>query len=359
MSHRKLSLKKLVGAVVVTSAVFGVAVPAQAGLIDPIDTAMITSGALPDSPEARVDANTLDSRFSGVVSIFTQRAGRGYICTGALVGKRSVVSAGHCVDADGNGVAIDLNAPGNSVEVVFNHNGDYADIIGASAISIDAGYQGFGKCPAGSTRRSCVNDDVAVITLGRDAPADAKVYKIATNPLTVGTRIMMAGYGTSGDGVNGYTVDPEFHIKRVGQNYVDLLDLDDEQGFSGRAEVFVADFDGAGEDTHCTYFDVCTPQLPNDVEGGIGGGDSGGPSFVEMYGELTLVANNTFSRRYFADQIDGTFGTALGGMILGSYSDYINRATGGDVTFVPEPGSVMLFGLGALALAGARRRKQK
>ena len=41
------------------------------------------------------------------------------------------------------------------------------------------------------------------------------------------------------------------------------------------------------------------------------GGDSGGPSFVEMYGELMLIATNTFSATP-RGMVGGTFGTYFG-----------------------------------------------
>lgn len=355
MFARKLSLKKIAG-MTLAAGVLAASASAQASIVTGGTlTPVITSGALPDSPAAHVDANTPASAFSGVVSINIRYDGQSFICSGALVGKRQVISAGHCVDTDGNGTVVDLNKPGTDVRVVFNSNGNVNALVYASAVSMNSDYKGFGHCPVG-VNSFCVNDDIAVITLKNDAPASAKIYKVATNPLNAGTRIMMAGYGTSGDGVNGYYVSPSFTTKRVGENYVDLFDQDDEQGFTGRNEVYYSDFDGNGQDTFCSFYGACSPILPNNRESGIGGGDSGGPSFVNMYGELVLVANNTFSGR-FSGQVAGTFGTYFGGIILGGYADYLQEATGGNITFVPEPGSFALFGLGAAALLGARRRR--
>lgn len=223
-------------------------------------------------------ALTLLASVSGiaVVSINIRYDGLSFICSGTLVSKRDVVSAGHCVDTDGLGHVIDISKSfamsGKDVRVVFNSEPTVGSpgraIVTADKVTMNPKYAGFGNCAAAVTDPTafCVNDDISVIHLTADAPSTAKIYKIW--------------------------------------------------------------------------------------------GDSGGPSFMDAYGENVLVGNNTFSETFFDGQVGGTFGTAMGGILMDAYLDFLRSATDGRAVIVPEPETALLVMLG-LAAAGATQRRRK
>jgi hypothetical protein len=358
-----MSRSRLVSVLIAGSALL--AAPAFAAQVDGIYSPLVTAGdpagTPPDTPADRVDPNVPTSPYSGVVSINIRYDGKSFICSGALISKRHVLSAGHCVDTTGNGDVIDVSEPfavsGRDVRVVYNATSIVGDpgraVVTATKVTMHPDYDGFGNCPPG-VAGFCLNDDLAIIELPEDAPDSAQVYRVQYGAVPAGSIFNMVGYGTSGDGVSGYYVSPNFRIKRSGFNVYDLADLDDEKNFvAGGAEVWYADFDGLGIDTFCLLGLVCGDTLGNDIEAGIGGGDSGGPSFIWVDGELRLVANNTFGGR-FAGQVPGTFGTYFGGILLSSYYDWL-RDNGG---VIPEPGALGLGLFGLAGLAFARRRKR-
>lgn len=339
----------------------------------------IVVGIPPDSPAAHVDPNLASSLFSGVVSINIRYSGGSYICSGTLVNSTQVVTAGHCVDTTGNGDVIDVSQPfavsGRDVRVVFNSNGTQNAVMTASAVSMDPRYLGFGNCPPGNDPQSfCVNNDIAVITLGSAAPSTARIYPVAANPISGPVPITMVGYGTSGTGNTGGTISPSFQIKRTGQNYSEYYELDSYQFFEGGPEgVWYADFDGtanAQQNLFCTssyaslWGNLCAPTLANHLESAIAGGDSGGAAFMLVNGQYVLVGNTTFGGTMTEDEVDSTYGTFFGGITTGSQIDYLLAATNGNLTLVtvpvpvPEPANVLLMALGLGGIGAVLRRRR-
>jgi hypothetical protein len=330
---------------------------------------LIQAGAPPDSPAGRVDPNQPTSPFTGVVSVnirYTPIGGtqQSFICSGAAISPFMVLTAAHCVDPLDNGQVIDITQIGNDVRVIVNDDPFFnpaTDLITASQVTIHPDYQGFGICPDGTF--GCVNDDLAIIRLSQALPDTVQTYRLYDDEVAPGTAFTMVGYGTSGDGVNGYTVAPNFFVKRVGANVYDLFDNDDEAGFAAGSprEVWYYDFDGTRSglfrDTFCILGLACSAYLGNDVETHLGGGDSGGPSFVQSWtGEYFLVANNTFGINFcYRDDRpcrSGDFGDVGGGVLLHSYLSWIRTTAE-----ISEPSILALLGLGALLLGAFTRRR--
>ena len=334
---------------------------AGVSVTDPIP--MIVAGDPPaDSPPQRVDANDSTSAFAGVGSLQILYNGSTIKCSGTLISPWHVLTAGHAVDVDGDDGVIDVLAA--NVTFHLNANGNYSSSITASKITIHPDFKGFAN-PA-------VNDDLAIITLSEAAPAGVPIYDLYTLPVTAATTLTLVGYGKSGDGRNGFSVlaPASFTVKRTGQNAADLFAINDEGATSGQINYFTSDDNPSGTVNEAFVFDFDAPagyvnnednpvpnlwgggtSLGNTLETTVGGGDSGGPSFILVGDEYRIAGINTFSFSVISapnKRFDAPlFGSGGGGMLVPAYADWINSV-------IPEPATVGLLLLGGLFIL--RRR---
>jgi len=289
------------------------------------------NGTPADSPDLRVDPNLPASEFAGVGSLQIRDGAQSYICTATAISLRHVLTAAHCLDLDDTG---DIDVTPQNVTFRLNHTSSPLSILG-SALAVHPSWTGFNS--------PSVNDDVAVVTLSTDIPADVPVYPLYDSEFQGSETMTLVGYGRSGNGVNGYTVDASFTVKRYGQNQADLYDTDDEG--SGVKEVFEYDFDGPTSSTNRAG----GLTLGNDVETTLGGGDSGGPAFVRVNGELQVFGINTYTFRFgLFTAAAPKFGSGGGGIVVAPYTDFINSVVSGNPV-VPQTIAVDSFDTGTFA----------
>jgi Trypsin len=267
------------------------------------------TGSPADSPANRVDPNTTTSPFAGVGSIEIRTRRGAYICTGTPIDSTHVVTAAHCLDINSDGQVTSRDGI-RSVTFALNYGGNITNTITASAYAVHPDFTGFA--------RPSVNDDIAVLTLSTSISAAVPKYSMYTGTLADSTELVLVGYGRSGTGVSGYTVDASYSVKRVGYNNPNAYYSQDDSGRPAANEVFRYDFDGATGNGL-----MGGPTLGNARETTVGGGDSGGPSFVLVGGSYQLAGVNTFTQNSSVASAP-LFGSLGGGMVVKEYASWIN-----------------------------------
>lgn len=266
----------------------------------------LMAGAPPDSPAARVDPNLPSSPWTGVVGVVT--GGSAY--SGVAVGAQHVLTAAH--------VAAGV-APA-ALQVVVNRT----SVPASMAVSTVTTFPG----------AAFPYNDLSLLTLAQPLPAGTAVYPIVDTAQPTGTLLTLVGYGASGSGAVGPSINASSSVRRSGRNVLDQLT--DRLDSSGRTGLFyLYDFDGpVGNGA------LGGATLGNAVETSVAGGDSGSGAFVDdgaggpaLYGlsnvALSFVAGSTAT---------GVFGSGGGGLVLSHppYLAWLQQQVGPALTLLSQ-----------------------
>lgn len=250
-------------------------------------------GNPPDSPALRVDANVPASPWRGVAAL--QVAGGVYTAT--AIDRRHVITAAHVV------------GPSAGPTLIFNVDGERTYQIPASAVFVHPAYVSFNN--------PNLQNDLAIVELASDLPADVPAYPIRATAIAAGSRITVVGYGASGQGDVGASIGGSATVRRGGENRAEAFETAASGG--GESALYFADFDGGSAPN--AFGDA---GLGNRLETSLAGGDSGSPAFLSGSSGPELVAVNNFVASFEGGPATlSTFGTGFGGNLLHAYRAWI------------------------------------
>jgi hypothetical protein len=315
---------------------------------------------------------------NGVVGLTMSYAAGSFICTGTLLPDRlSILTAAHCV-SDGFGPSGPINLP-NATTVRFQpQNGlGVGTSIFSSTAAVAIPVAGYTIHPQ-YTGQVIDQNDIAILRLASPAPAWAPAFDIYVPPAGLtGEVFNVWGYGNTGAGSAGTGLLSITGRLRQGDNRFDFRwgDPDWNGVWDGAFDnpalpaamttfSYLSDFDNGNSANDASCLVAASEGLGGAKycntglglrEVGLGGGDSGGPSFIN--GRIASI--NSYGLTFgvdFGDAVAGinsSFGEFSGYVPVYIHADFINAA------LIPEPGTYGLMALGLLGVAAAARRRRQ
>lgn len=274
----------------------------------------------PDDPDYIVAAG---GQFDGVVQI-----GDGnFTGTGALLSTgRHIITAAHVLE----GMAL------SDIQVAFDLTSGRQN-ISASQVHIHPSWN---------------NDwgyDIAIIELSEDAPVSG--YEIYRGSSEIDSNFTLVGYGGKGTGLTG-EVDPDPNIgliKRTGDNTYEAFndDFSSDFGDAPSNSVLFYDFDDG-----TTERDALGQVLGKNNTGlgtsevNSSGGDSGGPNFILVDGQLQIAGivsggNDIGAAHDLVAGINSSFGEISHDTRVSFFSEWVDSITEASNTFTPYDSTTM------------------